>query len=60
MANQDEITEAIENIRECGNDEIIVLHCTSAYPTPISESNISTIKEISKQFNVLAGLSDHT
>ena len=60
MANQDEIAEAIENIRECGNDEIIVLHCTSAYPTPISESNISTIKEISKQFNVLAGLSDHT
>ncbi len=60
MANQKEIMEAIDTIRQCGNEKIVILHCTSAYPTPISESNLSTIQEISRRFNVISGLSDHS
>ena len=60
MANQEEIKDAIEVAKKNGNNKVIILHCTSAYPTPISESNLSTINEISRLFNVHTGLSDHS
>ena len=60
MANLEEISDAIETVKNNGNNKIIILHCTSAYPTPISESNLSTINEIGRLFNVQTGLSDHT
>ena len=60
MASQKEIKDAIQTVREYGNENIIVLHCTSAYPTPIEETNLSTIKDISEKFDVLVGLSDHS
>ncbi len=60
MANFEEISEAIEAARSAGAKEIAVLHCTSAYPTDPSESNLATIAEIANRFDVVAGLSDHT
>ena len=60
MANQEEIKDAIQVANKNGNNKVIILHCTSAYPTPISESNLSTISEISRLFNVHTGLSDHS
>ena len=60
MANQSEIKDAIQTVRENGNENIIVLHCTSACPTPIEETNLSTIQKISDEFDVLVGLSDHS
>ena len=55
-----EIEEAIKTARDQGSDNIIVLHCTSSYPAPIKEANLSTIREIKKRFDVISGLSDHT
>ena len=60
MGNKIEIENAIKVVRGQGNSQIVVLHCTAAYPAPINDSNLKTIPEISKQFNVLSGLSDHT
>ena len=60
MANKEEIKDAIEVAKNNGNNKVIILHCTSAYPTPISDSNLSTINEISRLFNVNTGLSDHS
>ncbi len=60
MANKEEIQNAVQVVRDQGNNQIIVLHCTAAYPAPVKESNLKTIPEISNQFNVLSGLSDHT
>ncbi len=60
MANLEEIAEAIEAARGAGAQEIVVLHCTSAYPTPPEESNLATISEIARRFDVVVGLSDHT
>ncbi|CBW25279.1 putative N-acetylneuraminic acid synthetase [Halobacteriovorax marinus SJ] len=59
MASPEEIEESINVIKKY-NQQIIVLHCVSGYPTPIDQSNLSTIKEISKRFDVVSGLSDHT
>jgi pseudaminic acid synthase len=60
MANLDEITEAVETAREAGARDLILLHCISGYPAPIEQSNLLTIADLSKRFNVITGLSDHT
>lgn len=55
-----EIAEAIDILRDNGAGEICVLKCTSSYPAPIEDANLNTIKNISKTFNCISGLSDHT
>jgi pseudaminic acid synthase len=60
MANLEEISEAIDAARQGGSSDIIVLHCTAAYPAPPNESNLVTIGEIASKFRVMVGLSDHT
>ena len=60
MANLDEISEAVESAREAGAEDIILLHCISGYPAPMEQSNLLTIPDLAKRFNVVAGLSDHT
>ncbi len=59
MATPEEITEALEVIRK-HHDQIVLLHCVSGYPTPLEESNISTVADLSPRFGVIGGLSDHT
>lgn len=60
MATLEEIAEAVDAARGAGATEIIVLHCTAAYPAPAEEANLATIAEIAGRFDVIAGLSDHT
>jgi N,N'-diacetyllegionaminate synthase len=60
MASREEISGAIDIIRENQNNEIILLHCTSNYPTNLSNVNLSVIKTLSDEFNVLSGYSDHS
>lgn len=60
MASLEEIGEAVEAARTAGARDIVVLHCTAAYPTPVEEANLSTIQEIARQFDVIVGLSDHS
>lgn len=60
MATEDEISEAVETARSAGCQDLILLHCISAYPTPYEESNVSTVADLRARFGCLAGLSDHT
>lgn len=60
MASLNEIGDAIETVRSEGNNKIALFHCISSYPTPLSESNLNTIKLLQKEFNIQVGLSDHT
>lgn len=60
MANLFEIEEAVETARNSGCNELILLHCISSYPAPVEESNLRTISDLSKRFNVVSGLSDHS
>jgi len=59
MANLDEIEHAVEVLRN-NNCEPTVLHCTSAYPTPYKEANLSAIESIRESINCEVGWSDHT
>ncbi|MAU58234.1 MAG: pseudaminic acid synthase [Flavobacteriaceae bacterium] len=56
----DEIKEVVNICREVGNNDIILLKCTSAYPAPLEDANLLTIKDLKENFNVIAGFSDHT
>jgi len=59
MANLREISEAV-GVAGNSRGGLILLHCTSGYPTPIGETNLQTIIDMEKRFGVPVGLSDHT
>lgn len=60
MANVAEIHQAVTTCRAEGNDQIIVLQCTSLYPAPPELSNLHAMRTMGQMFNVLTGYSDHT
>lgn len=60
MAYIDEIKQAIDICRSSGNNQIALLKCVSAYPTPMNQSNLKTISNLRDTFGVISGLSDHT
>jgi len=60
IAELGDIELAVKTCRDAGNNNIILLKCTSSYPAPIEEANLSTIPDLKKRFGVEVGLSDHT
>jgi pseudaminic acid synthase len=60
VAELEDIELAVETCRNAGNNQIALLKCTSSYPAPINEANISMVSDLAKRFDVIAGLSDHT
>jgi len=60
MASYDEIGEALEAAKSGGNGNILLFHCISSYPAPLSEANLNMISILQKEFNIQVGLSDHT
>lgn len=60
MASVSDIEEAVRTIRLTGNDQIILLKCTSSYPANPTDSNIRTIPHLRDLFQTQVGLSDHT
>jgi pseudaminic acid synthase len=55
-----DIEEAISACKRMGNDQVALLKCTSAYPSPLEEINLNVIPNMEKTFNVIPGISDHT
>lgn len=39
---------------------VVVLHCTSEYPTPLEDVNLRVLDTLSQAFGLPVGLSDHT
>jgi len=60
MASIEEIDDAIKTLKDNGTKDIVLLHCVSSYPAKYDEMNLKTISDISKRFDVLSGLSDHS
>ena len=60
MASEDEIADVVSTAKEGGCEDLLLLHCVSGYPTPVNESNILTIPELMRRYDVPVGLSDHT
>ena len=60
MAGLAEVDEAVRAVLSVGNDQIILLHCTTDYPAKIEEANLRAIKTMIRAFGLPVGYSDHT
>lgn len=61
MATIAEIKEAVTTIEATGNQQIIILHCTTNYPCPAEEANVAAVVDLMRHFpQYPIGYSDHT
>ncbi|MBL3519167.1 pseudaminic acid synthase [Arcobacter lanthieri] len=60
IATIDEIQDVVNICKSVGNNDIILLKCTSEYPAPLDEANLKTIPNMKETFGVEVGFSDHT
>ncbi len=60
MASIAELDETVRAAREAGCKNLVLLKCTSTYPTTPESTNISTIPHMRSLFDLQVGLSDHT
>jgi N-acetylneuraminate synthase len=60
MATMEEIMLAATRLKQAGCEDITLLHCVSAYPTPAEEANLSAIATIREATGCKVGWSDHT
>ena len=60
IATLQEIEDVVTICKKEGNDNIILLQCTSSYPAPLEGANLLTIPDLAKCFGVVTGFSDHT
>lgn len=58
MTTYDEIARMIDTILPI-NDRIVLLQCTSLYPTEDDEVNLRVVESYQRDFNVLVGFSSH-
>lgn len=60
IAKLKDIELALETCRKAGNEDVILLKCCSAYPTPYEDINLKTMVSMAETFDCVTGLSDHT
>jgi N-acetylneuraminate synthase/N,N'-diacetyllegionaminate synthase len=60
MATLNDVNDAVEAFRGAGGKDLILLHCTSSYPTPPEDVHLRKIATLGAAFNCPVGLSDHT
>lgn len=60
MATVAELDETVTAAREAGCKDLILLKCTSTYPSTAENTNLLTIPHLRELFNCEVGLSDHT
>ena len=56
----DVIDRAVDTIRSETEAELILLHCTAAYPCPDGEANLAVIPMLAERYGCPVGFSDHT
>ncbi len=65
MATMDEVQKSVDVLADSGCRDITVLQCTSSYPAPVNQCNLSAIETMRKYLNAANiklkfGLSDHS
>jgi len=60
MATLGELDDAVRTAREAGCTQLVLLKCTSNYPSSPENTNLRTIPHLRELFNTEVGLSDHT
>lgn len=60
IAYLEDIERALKTCKEENNENVALLKCTSAYPSPYEDMNLKLIPNMKETFECVAGLSDHT
>lgn len=61
MSEFSEVERAVEVLKNCGNSNLVLLHCVSLYPTVLETVNLNNILGLRERFpNCSIGFSDHT
>lgn len=59
-ANLDEVAETVDEFQRTGNDGLVLMQCTAAYPAPVESLNVRAVATMKSAFSVPVGLSDHS
>lgn len=59
MAGLGEIEDSVNCFKGAGNEQIILLHCVSSYPTQAEHVNLLSMEVLSEAFCYNVGFSDH-
>ncbi len=59
-ATLSQIDDAVNTLQNNGCKELILLKCTSTYPSTPENTNLVTIPHLAQSFDCMTGLSDHT
>lgn len=60
MADESDVRDAVEAVRLAGNSPIVLMHCTSSYPTKVADVNLNRMVALRERFSLPVGFSDHT
>ena len=60
LASPSDIADAVAAARGAGASEIVLLHCTSGYPTPPAQMHLRTLQHLGAAHGTMVGLSDHS
>ena len=60
MCDIADIYEALEVCKAASNDEIVLLHTSSLYPTELVDTNLNAMQTLKNIFQLHVGFSDHT
>ncbi|MDE7114687.1 MAG: N-acetylneuraminate synthase family protein, partial [Acetatifactor sp.] len=60
VARLADIELALRTCKEEGNEDVVLLKCTSSYPAPYEDINLKTIPSMAQTFDCITGLSDHS
>ncbi|GFE58475.1 N-acetylneuraminate synthase [Geobacter sp. AOG1] len=60
MATLAEVDDAVRTIRAAGNGRMVLLQCTTDYPSRLEDANLRTIQTMAAAFGTVMGYSDHT
>ena len=60
IAEEENIHLAVDTCKQAGNNQLALLKCTSAYPSPLEEANLRSIPLLKERFETVVGISDHT
>ena len=60
IAYLEDIERALRACKEEGNEQVILLKCTSTYPSPYEDMNLKVIPNMAQVFDCITGLSDHS
>ena len=60
LSNLEDLELAVKTLTDNDCNQISILKCTSTYPAPFDEINLTTMVDYSEKFHCVPGLSDHT